>query len=126
MGHYLLDYVHRGRVFTAHALVVTADHAFGGPQRKDDVASVGADVVTADAVPLRHSQSVEGQGGRLLLPVRNTAALVVLPHHNQQNGNNHKKCDTAGDDPNKESCPGAADPARVCLPRVQAQICHQT
>lgn len=54
LGHYLLNYVHWGSVF-ARTLIMTADHAFRRPQRKDNIAAVRAVVVAADAVPLRRS-----------------------------------------------------------------------
>lgn len=103
LGHYLLNYVHRGPVVTAHALKVTADHAVGSPQRKDDVAAVRAVVVAADAVPFRHAQSVEGHGGGLL-PIWDAATVTVPPQHSQQNYDDHEQDHTARDNPHEESC----------------------
>lgn len=123
LRRYLLNYIHRSPVFTAHALVVTADHAVRGPQREDDVAAVWT-VVTADAVPLRHSQGVEGHGGGLLLPDGCTAALVAPPQHQQDDDDEQEDDRTAGDDPHEESW--LRDATGTGLSRVWGQICPET
>lgn len=112
LGHYLLNYVHRGPVVTAHAFKVTTHHAVRGPQRKHNVAAVRAVVVTADAVPFWHGQSVEGHGGGLL-PIWDAATVTVPPQHGQQNYDDHKEDRTARDNPHEKS-------------RLRAHICQQT
>lgn len=114
LGRYLLNYVHRGPVVSTHALVVTADHAVRDPVRKDHVAAVRAVVVAADAVPLRHGQSVEGHGGRLL-SIWDAATAAVPPQHRQQNYDDQKEDHTAADDPHEQSWLRAAAATGVCL-----------
>lgn len=102
LGCNFLNYVHRGPVVTAHALVMTAEHAVGGPQRKDDVAAVGAVVFAADAVSLGHSQSVEGHGGRLLA-FWDAAPATVLPQHGQRDYDDQEEDRTTGENPQEHS-----------------------
>lgn len=97
LGRYLLNYVHRGPVVAAHTLIMTADHAVRSSQRKDNITAVRA-VVAADAVPLCHGQSVEGNGGRLLT-VWDTATGTVPPQYDQQNYDDQKEDHTATDNP---------------------------
>lgn len=80
MRGYFLNYVHRGPVVAANALVMAADHAVRSPQREDHIAAVGAIVVAAEAVPLGRSQRVEGNGSRLA-GFWDTATPVVPPEH---------------------------------------------
>lgn len=114
LGRYLLNYVHRGPVVTAHTLIMTTDHAVRSPQRKDDIAAVRAVVVAADAVPLRDSQSVEGHGGRLLV-IWDTATAMVPPQRGQQNYDDQKEDHTAKDNPHEQSWLGATAATGVCL-----------
>lgn len=124
LGRYLLNYVHRGPVVTAHTLIVTADHAVRGSQRKDNITAVGAVVVAANAVPLRHSQSVEGNGGRLLA-LWDTVAVTVPPQQGQQNYDDQKEDRTARENPHEQSWRRAAAAAGVCLPCFRARLCHE-
>ena len=130
LGRYLLNYVNRGPVVAAHTLIVAADHAVRGPQRKDHVTAVRAIVVAADAVPLRHSQSVEGhRGGPLAL--WDTAAAVVLPQQGQQSYDDQKEDRTARENPREQPWLRAAAAAaavvvsRIRLSCFQARICDE-
>lgn len=93
---------------------MTADHAVRSTQGKDDVAAVRAVVVTADAVPLGCSQSVEGHGGRLLA-IWDTVMAMVPPQHDQQDYDDQEEDHAARNDPNKHSRLRATTATRVCL-----------
>lgn len=93
---------------------MTADHAVRSPQRKDGVAAVRAVVVAADAVPLRHSQSVEGHGGRLLA-IWDTVVATIPPQHNQQNYDDQKEDHAARENPHEQSWLRATAATGVCL-----------
>ncbi|KAA8595807.1 hypothetical protein FQN60_011098 [Etheostoma spectabile] len=81
---------------------MTADHAVRGSQRKDNITAVRGIVVAADAVPLCHGQSVEGNGGRLL-SVWDAAMGTVPPQYDQQNYDDQKEDRTATDNPHEQS-----------------------
>lgn len=102
MRRYFLNYVHRGPVVAANALVMAADHAVRSPQREDNIAAVRAIVVAAEAVPLGRSQSVEGNGGRLPA-FWDTATPVVPPEHDRQDYDDHKQERAAGHDPHQHA-----------------------
>lgn len=123
LGHYLLNYVHWGSVF-ARTLIMTADHAFRRPQRKNNIAAVRAVVVAADAVPLRRSQSVEGHRGWLLV-IWDTATATVPPQHGQQNYDDQKKDHRAWDNPNQQSLLRATAATGVCLSCFWVCVCHE-
>ncbi|TNN67261.1 hypothetical protein EYF80_022510 [Liparis tanakae] len=100
LGRYLLNDVHGGPVVAAHSLIMTTDHAFRSPQRKDSVAAVRVVVVAADAVPLCHGQSGEGHRGRLLA-VWHRAAVTAPPQHDQQNDDDQEDDATATKHPHQ-------------------------
>lgn len=102
MGRYFLNYVHRGPVVAANALVMAAEHAVGRPQREDNIAALGAIVVAAEAVPLGRSQRVEGNGGRLPA-FWDAAAPVVPPQHHRQDYDDHKQERAAGHHPHQHA-----------------------
>lgn len=98
LWRYLLNDVHRGPVIAAHTLIVTTDHALRGPQRKDNIAAVWAIVVTADAVPLWHIQSVKWHRGRLLA-LWDAVTVVVPPEKGQHSYDDQEDDHTARDNP---------------------------
>lgn len=124
LGCYLLNYVHRGPVVTAHTLIMTTDHAVRSLQRTDNIAAVWAVVVAADAVPLWHSQSVEGHRSRLLA-IWDAVTVMVPPQQGQQNYDDQKDDHAARDNPHERSWLRATAATGVCLSCFWACICHE-
>lgn len=119
LGCNLLNYVHRGPIVAAHTLIVMADPAVRSSRRK-----VWAIVVAADAVPLRHSQSVEGHRGRLLA-LWDTAVAMVPPQHRQQNDDDQKEDYTARGNPHEQPRLRATAATGVCLSFFGAGVCRE-
>lgn len=113
---YLLNYVHRRAIVAAQALKMTTEHAVRSPQREDHIATVRVVVVTADAVPLGHGQSVEGHRGRLL-PIWDTVTTTVLPQKDRQNDDDQKEDRAASDNPHEQAWLCAITATGVCLSR---------
>lgn len=95
-----MNYVHRGPVVAADALVMAADHAVGSPQGEDHVAAVRAVVVAADAVPLGRSQGAEGDGSRLL-GFWAAVTPLVPPERGRQDYDEQEQERAAGEDPHQ-------------------------
>lgn len=124
LWRYLLNDVHRGPVVAAHTLIVTTDHALRSPQRKDNITAVWAIVVTADAVPLWHIQSVKWHGGRLLA-IWDTVTVMVPPEQGQQSYDDQEDDQTARDNPDEQSWLGATAATGVCLSSFWACVCNE-